>query len=91
MPVTVKLPTPLRRHAGQAKAVEVRAGTVGEALSQLAAAYPGLQPALFGRAGDLKTFIRIYVGNQDIADLQGPATPVQPGDIISIVPPVAGA
>jgi molybdopterin converting factor small subunit len=91
MPITIKLPTPLRRHAEQAKNLEVCAATVGDALAQLTATYPAMQAALFGGSGDIKPFVRVFVDGKDIADLDGPATTLAEGSVISIVPPVAGA
>lgn len=91
MPVNVKLPTPLRRHADGAKSAEVQADTVGEALKALVTAYPAMTDALFASPDALKPFVRVFVGERDIADAAGLATPLNPGDIISIVPPVAGA
>jgi len=91
MPVTIKLPTPLRRHAQQARKVEVAAETVGCALGRLVDQYPAMRPALYAEGGELKPFVRVFVGAQDIADLQGEGTPLAEGDVISIIPPVAGA
>lgn len=91
MPVTIKLPTPLRRHAGQARSAEVQPGTVQEALDELCGAYPDMRGALFGADGQIKPFVRVFVGARDIADLDGPATALAEGDVVSIVPPIAGA
>ena len=88
---TIKLPTPLRRHAGQAKTVAVEAGTVAAALAALVAAHPALAPSLFAEPGALKPFVRVFVGETDIADAQGLDTPLTGDDVLSIVPPVAGA
>lgn len=88
---TIKLPTPLRRHANQAKTVAVDATTVAEALAALVATYPAIEPSLFAGPGALKPFVRFFVGEQDIADAQGLDTPLAAADVLSIVPPVAGA
>lgn len=90
MPITIKLPTPLRRHTNQTKLVEVEAATVGDALARLVELYPAMQDALFAD-GQLKSFMRVYAGAQEIGQLQGLDTPLQSGDTISILPPVAGA
>ena len=91
MPVTIKLPTPLRRHSGQVKHIDVAATTAGEALAQLVAQFPAMQGALFADGGEIKPFVRVFVDGRDIADLQGAETPTADGAVISIVPPVAGA
>ena len=91
MPVVIKLPTPLRRHADQARSVEVAASNVGQALQALVQTYPKMGSAIFAESGEVKPFVRVFVEGRDIADLQGGDTAVQDGDVISIVPPVAGA
>lgn len=91
MPVTIKIPTPLRRHANQTKSAEVAPTTVGQALEELVSAHPAMRASLFDDAGAIKPFVRVFVGATDIADLDGPATALKDGDVISLVPPVAGA
>jgi molybdopterin converting factor small subunit len=91
MPVTIKLPTPLRRHAGQVKTAQVAPGTIQAALDELCGTYPDMRGAIFGADGQIKPFVRVFVGAKDIADLSGPQTAVADGDVISIVPPIAGA
>jgi molybdopterin converting factor small subunit len=88
---TIKLPTPLRRHTNQVKTVTVEASTVGEALAALIATYPAIEPSLFAAPGELKPFVRVFVGERDIADAAGLDTPLAGEDVLSIVPPVAGA
>lgn len=91
MPATIRLPTPLRRHAGQAKTVEVNADSVGAALAQLVQAYPAMKGSIYDGAGELKRFVRVFVGDRDVADVAGMQTGLGDGDVVSIVPPVAGA
>lgn len=91
MAVTVKLPTPFRRHAGQARSVQVEAATVEEALAGLADQFPAMRQSLYAGDGSIKPFLRIFVGERDIAGLSGLETRLQDGDVISIIPPVAGA
>ncbi|MCY3023835.1 MAG: MoaD/ThiS family protein, partial [Planctomycetota bacterium] len=86
MPATIKLPTPLRRHADQAKTVEVPVGTVAQALQALVEAHPAMQGAIYDGTGEIKPFVRVFVGPKDIADLNGPATVLGEGDVLSIIP-----
>ena len=88
---TIKLPTPLRRFTGQRKSLEVSAGTVADALAALTQEFPDMRGVLFAEGGDLKSFIRVFVGNQDIGGLQGLQTPVATDAVIAIFPPIAGA
>ena len=87
---TVLIPTPLRRLTnGQAK-VEIAGATVGELLSNLNGAYPGVGERLLDEQGQVKRFINIFVNEDEIRTLQGADTPVSERDRISIVPAMAG-
>lgn len=90
MPVTVHVPTPLRRLTqGQAR-VEVTAATVSELLTALEAAHPGMAEKLLDENGAVRRYINLYVNDEDIRFLQGMATPLADGDAIAIVPAIAG-
>jgi molybdopterin converting factor small subunit len=86
----IYIPTPLRPYAGRAEAVEVQAATVGEALSRLVADYPDLRRHLYTEDGRLRSFVNVYLNDEDVRYLQREATPVKPGDALSIVPSIAG-
>ncbi len=90
MPVKVIIPTPLRQYAGKKDAVEVHAKTVAEALSQLTAQYGDLRKHLFTDDGKLRSFVNVYLGDEDIRFLQKEQTPLQENDTLSIVPSIAG-
>jgi len=90
MPVKVIIPTPLRQYTGKQDAVEVRAKTVGDALSQLTSDYADLKNHLFTEDGKLRTFVNIYLNDEDIRYLDKDKTPLRENDIISIVPSIAG-
>ena len=66
------------------------ATTVGSLLNGLAEQHPGLQPHLFDESGTLRSFIRVYVGDEDIHALQGEETPLNSSDEVSIIPAIAG-
>ena len=91
MPITIKLPTPLRRFTQQQKTVELQAATVGDALGQLVARYPDMRGVLYGEDAELKSFIRVFLNDQDIQNAQGPQTALADGDVLTIFPPIAGA
>lgn len=90
MSITIRIPTPLRPHAGGAKQVALSAATVREALSALTAAHAGLKPHLFGESGELRAFVNVYLGDEDVRYLNGLDTPLADGATLSIVPSVAG-
>ncbi len=90
MAVKVIIPTPLRPYAGKRESVELQAGTVGEALGALTTQYAELRKHLFGDDGRLRSFVNVYVNDEDIRFLQKDKTPIREGDTISIVPSIAG-
>ena len=90
MAVKVMIPTPLRAYAGKQESVEVQAGTVAEALSALTAKHSDLKKHLFSDDGRLRSFVNVYVNDEDIRYLQKDQTAVKAGDTISIVPSIAG-
>lgn len=90
MAVKVIIPTPLRAYAGKQESIEVQAGTVGEALSALTTQHGELKKHLFSDDGRLRSFVNVYVNDEDIRYLQKDQTAVKAGDTISIVPSIAG-
>jgi adenylyltransferase/sulfurtransferase len=90
MPIKVLILTPLRPYAGKQTAIEVAAQTVGEGLSDLVATHPGLRKHLFSEDGKLRSFVNVYLNDEDIRYLSKDATPVKETDTITIVPSVAG-
>ena len=86
----ILIPTPLRQFAAGLDAVEVDAGTVGEALGQLVAEHPQIKRNLFNDQGRLRSFVNVYVDDEDIRYLDRDETALRPGSTISIVPSIAG-
>lgn len=91
MPITVRIPGPLRSATGGAGKLTAQAGPLRDILAQLGAAHPGLLPRLFETGEELKPVVRVFVGEEDIRALQGLATVVPEGSTVAIVLPVAGA
>lgn len=89
MAVTVRIPTQLRPLAAGAAEVTVDGATVGEALKALDAAHPGFEERLFDGT-KLRRFVNVFVADEDIRYLDGVATPLEDGTVVSIVPAVAG-
>jgi adenylyltransferase/sulfurtransferase len=90
MATKVHIPTPLRPYTDKLEAVELTAGTVGEALAQLTSRYPELKRHLYGEEGRLRAFVNIYLNDEDIRYLEREKTPLKDGDSLSIIPSVAG-
>ena len=90
MAVKVMIPTPLRAYAEKRDHVDVAAKTVGEALDSLVAQHGELRRHLYQDDGQLRSFVNVYVNDDDIRYLQKEATPVKDGDTVSIVPSIAG-
>ena len=90
MPIKVMIPTPLRAYTGKKDSVELQAGTVGEALTALTSQFAELRKHLYGEDGRLRSFVNIYLNDEDIRYLQKDKTQLSDGDTISIVPSIAG-
>jgi len=86
----ILIPTPLRQYADKKDAVEVNAGTVGEALTHLTSHHPELRRHLYTEDGKLRAFVNVYLNDEDIRYLDRERTPVGEGDTLSIVPSIAG-
>ncbi len=86
----ILIPTPLRPFTGKQDAVEVDGTTIGELLSNLTTKYEGLKPHLYNEQGKLRSFVNVYLNDEDIRYLEKEKTPVKAGDTISIIPSVAG-
>lgn len=90
MPVHVRIPTPLRKLTHNEELVSVTATTVGAAIAELQARYPGIKERLLDEQGAVRRFVNVYVNEEDIRFLQNQQTPIKDGDEISIIPAIAG-
>jgi adenylyltransferase/sulfurtransferase len=90
MSVPVLIPTPLRPFTDQHARIQVEGATVGEILQNLTTRHGDLRPHLFGEDGRIRSFVNVYVNDQDIRYLDRDRTPVAETDTVSIVPSVAG-
>lgn len=90
MAIKLEIPTALRAYVAKQAIVELDAKTVGEALQQLTGTYAELRKHLYAGEGRIRSFVNIYVNDEDIRYLQKEDTPVADGDTISIVPSIAG-
>jgi molybdopterin synthase sulfur carrier subunit len=90
MAVTVRIPTTMRPLTGGDKQVSVAPGTLADVIAALEAAHPGLGDRLLEPDGGLRKFVNVFVDDDDVRYLDGLDTKVADGDIISILPAVAG-
>jgi MoaD family protein len=90
MTQTIRIPMPLRSFTGGVDEVKVSATTVGDALNALATEHQGVRERVLSPEGSLRQFVNVFVGNRNIASLDGLKTRLSDGDVISIVPAVAG-
>lgn len=87
---TVRIPPVLRVSTGGQKLVEIGGSTVGDVLTTLVEAHPGLGGQLFTAEGELNRFMNVFVNDTDIRHLQTLATPVSERDAIVLLPAMAG-
>ena len=90
MPIKVQIPTPLRPYTDKLDVVELEGANVAELLRNLTGRFGGLKQHLFNEEGRLRSFVNVYVNDEDIRYLQKDQTPVKAGDTVSIIPSVAG-
>jgi molybdopterin synthase sulfur carrier subunit len=89
--MNIHIPTPLRAYTGSKQTVNVPGTTVGEALQQLTVAYPELQQHLYTPEGKLRSFVNIYLNDDDIRYLpEKEATATGEDDELTIIPSIAG-
>lgn len=86
----VLIPTPLRQYADKNDSVNAGGATVGEVLGDLTSKHPDLRRHLYNDEGKLRSFVNVYLNDEDIRYLEKDATPVKEGDTLSIVPSIAG-
>ena len=88
--VTIRIPMPLRTFANDLDEVVVKGATVGEALKALGAVHSGITERVMTPEGQLRSFVNVYLGTDDINSVDGLDTAVSDGDVLSVVPAVAG-
>lgn len=89
MPV-LRIPTPLRAYTNGQSEVNVNGSNISDALTDLTTQYPALKPHLFNEGGDLRPFVNLFVGENNIKDLQGVDTPINDREKIMLIPSIAG-
>ena len=90
MSATVRLPTPLRGYAGGASELPLEGDDVQSALDDLRARHSELVERLLDPDGALRPFVNLYLGSTDVRELEGLATRLRSGDVLTVLPAVAG-
>ena len=90
MAITVQIPTALRRHTDGVGKLDCSAANISELFSVLDEKFPQLKPHLRDEAGEIRRFLHVYVNEEDIRFLGGPAYAFQDGDEVLLVPSIAG-
>jgi molybdopterin synthase sulfur carrier subunit len=90
MPITVQIPTALRRHTDGVGSITCAVSNLGELFSVLDEKFPELKPHLRDDKGEIRRFLNIYVNEEDIRFLGGPSYAFKEGDEVLLVPSIAG-
>ena len=87
---TVIIPTPLRKFTNNTAKLQVKAGTIEQTVNELTLNFPDLKKHLLDEQGQIRSYVNIFVGDEDIRDLQKEQTPIHENTVISIIPAIAG-
>lgn len=87
---TLRIPTPLRPYANGQSEVPVTGLTVRAALNDLITQFPALKPHLYNESADLRSFVNLFLGEDNVNDLQGLETPLAEGQRLMLIPSIAG-
>ncbi|MFW9854955.1 MAG: MoaD/ThiS family protein [Candidatus Thorarchaeota archaeon] len=90
MEIVILIPTPLRPYTDDQKAITLTGNTVGDILEQLTVRFPRLGKHLYNEDGNLRSFVNVYLNDEDIRYLDNEKSIVKNGDTISIIPSIAG-
>ncbi len=90
MSVKIIIPIPLRQYAENRDSVKLSGQNIGELLNNLMQKFPNMKKHLFSEDGQIRNFVNVYVNDDDIRYLENSATQLKEGDVISIIPSVAG-
>ncbi len=86
----LKIPTPLRSYTNGKVEVNVAGSNVAEAMESLVQQYPTLRPHLYNGNGQLRPFVNLFLGENNVKDLQGLATPIDQNARLMLIPSIAG-
>lgn len=87
---TLKIPSPLRYYTDGQAEVNVHGSDVAAAMRNLVEQYPTLEQHLYSSKGEMRAFVNLFLGEDNIRDLQGLETPLEDGDTLRLIPSIAG-
>ena len=87
---TIIIPTPLRKFTNNTAKLQIRGGTIADSILELTTNFPDLKRHLLDDKGQIRSFVNIFVGEEDIRDLQQEQTIVKEDTVVSIIPAIAG-
>lgn len=90
MAITVRIPTALRRVTQGQGEVQVEAKSIAELIEVLEKEFPGIKERLVDENGEIRKFVNFFVNDEDIRFLKGKDTELKDGDVVSIIPAIAG-
>ena len=86
----LRIPTPLRTYTSGKSEVIVTGAKISEVLTDLTNQFPAIKPHIFNEAGELRPFVNLFLGENNIKDQQGVDTPIKDGEKIMLIPSIAG-
>jgi len=90
MSVQVRIPTILRNYTSGESEVTADGSTLAQVIDDLEGSYPGIKSRILDEQGQIRRFVNVYVGNDDVRFLDALQTPTQDGAQVSVIPAVAG-
>jgi molybdopterin converting factor small subunit len=87
---TIIIPTPLRKFTNNTARVHINANNVQGVVNELTLNFPDLKKHLLDEQGNIRSFVNVFVGDEDIRNLQQEQTPIKEETVVSIVPAIAG-
>ncbi|MEW6143822.1 MAG: MoaD/ThiS family protein [Thermodesulfobacteriota bacterium] len=87
---SVRIPTPLRKLTSEKDEVTISASSIAQLIEEMESQFPGIKNRLCDESGNVRRFINLYVNNEDIRFLNGKETALKEGDVVSIIPAIAG-
>jgi len=87
---TIIIPTPLRKFTNNTAKLQITEGTIESSIRELTTNFPDLKRHLLDENGRIRSFVNIFVGDEDIRDLQQEQTIVKNDTVVSIIPAIAG-